>query len=453
MRQTKKAQQTLTIDRLSHEGRGIGQLDNGKTVFVPFALPGETVTIQPQRQRTKWVEANLVSIDQPASQRIEPQCPFFTYCGACQLQHMTTDAQLTLKANNLADQLTHFGHGLMPDQWIEPLQSPSVWGYRYKARLSVRYVAKKQRVLVGFREVGGRFVADIDHCKILHPAIGQYIDQLSSLIEQLDAYDQIPQIEVAIDGRDQVALIIRHMVPLTQADQDHLQLFAEQTGFWLYSQAAGPESVQPLFPENLDTAPLSYSLNSLKLSFSPLDFTQINHHLNLKMVPKALASLAIQPEDRVIDLFCGLGNFSLPMAQQAGHVLGIEADQTMVQRATMNAQQNHLTNTTFMMRDLFSAFDWVQPCDKLLLDPPRAGAKEVCEQIEKLGPERIVYISCNPATLARDAGILVHEKGYHFESAGVMDMFPHTKHVESIAVFTKDTLDRVPTDLGSDHVR
>jgi 23S rRNA (uracil1939-C5)-methyltransferase len=319
------------------------------------------------------------------------------------------------------------------------LLGESVWGYRRKARLGVRFVPKKGGTLVGFRERGSSFVADIDQCHILHPRVGDLIPQLSALIDQLSIHDQIPQIEMAM-GDETCILIFRMLSPPSDEDLMKLAIFAPQHGISIYIQEGGPDTIRPL---DFEPTTLSYSLPdyNLELDFLPSDFTQVNTDINRQMVKRAISLLELQPQDRVLDLFCGLGNFTLPLARAAGHVTGVEGDGGLVARARENALRNAIDNVDFYTANLYEAMDnepWLmQRFNKVLLDPPRSGAVEILEHLPKLGVERIVYVSCYPGTLARDAGILVHQHGYRLLSAGVMDMFPHTAHVESIALFEK----------------
>ncbi|MFZ9035539.1 MAG: 23S rRNA (uracil(1939)-C(5))-methyltransferase RlmD [Francisellaceae bacterium] len=429
------------IVAMSHEGRGIARVE-GKTVFIPFALPHEVVRFEYTHVSKNYDEGRLIDVVNPSSERVTPPCSWFENCGGCALQHVDPKAQIAFKQNTLMDHFKHFGHGVSPDEVLPPLLSENTEGYRGKARLGVRFVTKKNRVLVGFRERNGRFLADIDSCQVLDPRVGQKIIELQKLIADLSIYSHIPQIEVAVDD-DHVGLVIRHLEPFTADDFNVLKDFAIAHDFWIYLQAKGPETVYLFYPEaDVEPVQMSYFLDDFDISihFEPGDFTQVNRRLNQKMVAYALDLLALKSDDRVLDLFCGLGNFSLPLARRCQSVTGVEGDEAMTTRAAINARNNGLHNIDFYAANLFediAAHRWVRSAHftKMLLDPPRAGAEMVCRQIEKIAPERIVYVSCDPATLARDAGILVNEKGYRLLKAGVMDMFPHTTHVESIAVF------------------
>lgn len=432
-----------TITSLSHDGRGIAKVD-GKTTFIPFTLPGEEVRFEYTFSKAKFDEGKVVEYITKSSERVEPVCEHFEICGGCSLQHMSPQAQIKLKQGTLLNQLKYIGEGVEPETVLEPLLSQNTEGYRNKARLGVRFVTKKERILVGFRERNGRFLADIEKCVILNPLIGQKLPEISKFIESLSNYKQIAQLEVAVDDH-RPAIIMRHLEPFTDADLEQIKCFAEEHGYWIYLQSKGPDTVFRLYPEQtLEPVKLSYNpVEDIEIGFEPGDFTQVNNDINKNMIKKAIELLDIQKEDSIIDLFCGLGNFTLPLSQHAKMVIGVEGEQTMVNRAKETAINNNIENTKFYAANLFESFDdkeWFNDFEynKMLLDPPRAGAQEVCLNIEKFDVERIVYVSCSTATLARDAGILVNQKGYKLLSAGVMDMFPHTMHVESIAVFVKD---------------
>ncbi len=432
---------TAHIESLSHEGRGIAHVE-GKTVFVSGALPGEDALFQYKKQRPKYDEAHALEISNPAAERIEAKCEFFGLCGGCSLQHMQHDFQIEHKQSVLMEQLTHIGK-VKPESVIPPLVGP-VWGYRHKARLGVKYVDKKQKVLVGFREKYSPFVADMNSCEVLHPSVGTLIEPLQCLITELSLIRQIPQIEVAI-GDEVTALIFRHLADFNDEDISKLKAFAEQHNIDIYCQSGGLNSVMPL--EGTKPKELSYSLPEfdVTLKFLPTDFTQVNYEINRVMVHRALELLEVNSEDRVLDLFCGIGNFTLPLARRAFRVLGIEGDYGLVERAKQNATSNNINNVDFravdlakdqMLEDMMNEDFLHDGFNKLLMDPARTGAQEVIQKMDLSSINRIVYISCNPATLARDAGILVNEKGFTLKQAGIMDMFPHTTHVESIAVFT-----------------
>ncbi|TVO70512.1 23S rRNA (uracil(1939)-C(5))-methyltransferase RlmD [Sedimenticola selenatireducens] len=428
---------TVTIDALSHDGRGVAHID-GKAVFIHGALPGETVSFRYTRVQKKFDEGEAVEIIDRSSVRVEPPCQHFGLCGGCSLQHLSSEAQIEAKQQALLDAFQRIGK-VTPGSILSPLTSGSTLGYRRKARLGAKYVLKKEKVLVGFRERGTPYVADLTRCEVLHPKVGQLIGPLSELIESLSIKERVPQIEMAM-GDDQCILIFRLLSEITNEDCKKLLQFGQDHDIAIYTQTGGPETVTPLNGEPVE---LIYALPRYDLSihFLPNDFTQVNSELNQLMLDRALALLALSPEDRVLDLFCGLGNFTLPMARTAAEVVGVEGDSGLVARARENAQRNGVTNTRFFTANLYESIQkepWLrEQFDKVLLDPPRSGAAEVLEHLPKLGAKRLVYVSCYPGTLARDAGELVHRYGYELVSAGVMDMFPHTAHVESIALFEK----------------
>ncbi len=427
---------TADIESLNHEGRGVAHVD-GKVVFVDGALPGESVRFVYTKRHRRHDDAKVQDVLVSSPDRIEPRCAHFGICGGCALQHLDSAAQLRAKQQVLLDGLRHIGK-IEPATVLAPLTGPQ-WGYRRKARLGVKYVVKKGRLLIGFRERGESVVADLHGCDILHPSVGESIDALHALISALQGFDRITQIEVAV-GDAATALIFRNMVELGDADLGSLKSFGAEHGMQIYLQPAGPDSITLLWPDQAD---LSYSLpaHDVELHFAPNDFTQVNMPINRDMVDRTLELLELQPDDKVLDLFCGLGNFTLPMARHAREVVGVEGDAGLIRRAEENARRNGIDNAHFHVTDLsgnVATAPWRQTrYDKILLDPPRIGALELLPQIAKLGARRIVYVSCNPATLARDAGLLVHEHGYKLLSAGVMDMFPHTAHVESIALFER----------------
>ncbi|MEX2524932.1 MAG: 23S rRNA (uracil(1939)-C(5))-methyltransferase RlmD [Gammaproteobacteria bacterium] len=427
-----------TIESLSHEGRGVTHI-NGKTVFVDNALPGETVRLNYLRTRSKRDEAEAVDILQASPQRIEPFCPYFHACGGCSLQHMEPRAQIEFKQQVLVEQLRHIG-GVEAGVLLEPLMGP-VRGYRHKARLGVKYVFKKQRLLVGFREKRSSFVADIDECGVLHPAVGNLLPALKELIAGLSIYNRIPQIEVAV-GDGHPALVIRHLQPLNESDLYNMRMFEREHGVTLYLQAGGPDTVAPLTPGDVGNSMFyRFDEEDLTLSFGPLEFIQINLAMNRVLVKRILSLLEPGESDSILDMFCGLGNFTLPLSQYVYRVTGVEGDAELVERAVRNAELNSVKNADFCLADLYQeelqASFLRQDYNKVLLDPPRSGAREILQRLDTRNVEKILYVSCNPATLARDAGILVHDKGFTLEKAGVMDMFPHTAHVESIALFRK----------------
>ena len=427
-----------TIEAFSHDGRGIAR-EQGKTRFVDGALPGERVMAKMISTRSKFDELRTEEVLEASPERVTPPCDFAGFCGGCSLQNMAPDAQIRFKENTLREHFAHFG-GIEPEQWVEPMRSPSL-GYRRKARLGVRFVPKRDSVLVGFREKRNSFLADIDRCVVLDPRIGERIDDLRRLLYGMQAYQDIAQVEVAC-GDDHAAMIFRNMVPLDDADSAALVAFGQAHDLHIYLQPKGPDTVHRIWPEGGEER-LSYRLPEfdLTMAFHPLDFTQVNADINQAMVHRAIDWLDVQPGDRVLDLFCGLGNFTLPLGRKAGQVVGVEGDDAMVVRGRENAERNGLDNVTFHGANLqgdFTRESWAsQGFDRILIDPPRSGAQEICEHLTAFGARRIVYVSCNPATLARDAGMIV-SKGYRLKQAGVMDMFPHTTHVESIALFEKN---------------
>jgi 23S rRNA (uracil1939-C5)-methyltransferase len=426
-----------TITDLSHDGRGVARIDN-KATFVSGALPGERVLLKYRKRHRNYDDAEVVSIIEASPDRVEPKCRHFGQCSGCSLQHMAPQAQIAAKQRVLAENFERIGK-VTPENWLPPL-TDTPWSYRRKGRFSVRFVNKKDRVLVGFREESNpRFVADIDVCEVIHPAIGPKVGLLATLIQSLDTARDIPQIEFAA-GDDTVALVFRHLSPLNEGDRAKLTAFAQAHGFAIYLQPGNHSSVHALWPE----APrLSFAIpaDHVELEFLPLDFVQVNAGMNQRMLARTLELLDLKSTDKVLDLFCGLGNFTLPIARHAAEVVGVEGEHGLVQRAAENAVRNGIANASFRVANLFEDQrdePWAkQAWDKILLDPPRAGADKLLEYLPRKGTNRIVYVSCHPGSLARDAGILVEKHGFRLVSAGVMDMFPHTAHVESIALFER----------------
>jgi 23S rRNA (uracil1939-C5)-methyltransferase len=421
---------------MSHEGRGVAHI-NDKTIFIDGALPEEEVSFIYTGMHRNYDEGKAVEVLKSSPDRVEPLCEHFGLCGGCSLQHLNPKKQIEYKQETLMENLRRMGH-VTPEEILPPLVA-SQWGYRRKARIGVRYVHKKERVMVGFREKGNRYLADLHGCKVLHPSVGEHIDDLSKVIASLESYDQIAQIEVAATDSF-TALVFRNLVSLSDSDQEKLKNFAREFNFHVYLQSAGPDSVSLLYP---DESVLSYTLGdfNLDLQFLPTDFTQVNAEINQKMIVRALDLLQVNEQDRVLDLFCGIGNFTLPLATRVAHVTGVEGDVGLIDRARANAERNHLLNVDFHVNDLTNDLvgtTWAdQQYDKILLDPPRSGALEIMDLVAGLNASRIVYVSCHPASLSRDAGELVNRYGYTLVKAGVMDMFPHTAHVESIALFEK----------------
>jgi 23S rRNA (uracil1939-C5)-methyltransferase len=421
---------------MSHDGRGVAHVEE-KATFIQGALPGEDVRFRYTMRKRSHDEGLVTDVLKPSALRVEPLCEHYAICGGCSLQHMDAEAQVQAKQGVLLDNLQHIGK-VEPESILPPLTNDSPWGYRRKARLGVKWVPKKGKVLVGFRERGSSFIADLNHCHVLHPRVGKLLPQLSELIEQLSIRDRVPQIEMAMDD-ERCVLIFRILDALSGKDRQLLREFGERHQVIPYLQPAGPDTVAPL-DHGVD---LYYELpdEQLQLGFLPGDFTQVNTEINRKMVARALEMLDLNAKDNVLDMFCGVGNFTLPLARYAGEVHGVEGDAGLVERARANAQRNKLTNVEFFTANLYEELapaDWLnRQFNKVLLDPPRSGAQQVLHLLPKMGVETILYISCYPGTLARDAGELVNEHGYRLISAGVMDMFPHTAHVESIALFQR----------------
>jgi 23S rRNA (uracil1939-C5)-methyltransferase len=424
------------IESLSLEGKGITHID-GKTVFVGGALPGEKVIFRYTAVNRKYDEAYVSEVLEASEERVEPGCKHFQVCGGCSMQHLAVETQIHHKQKAMIDALKHIGK-VEPEEVFEPMIGEE-WGYRRKARLGVRYVAKKSKVLVGFRERSGGFLADIESCKVLHPSVGEKLTDFQDLIYKMDARETIPQIEVAV-GDNATALVFRNLEPLSDKDTQLLIEFAKEHDFLMYLQPKGPTTVHCIWPENPGLY-YEHPEFDTKVAFGPQDFFQVNSSINRTMVPRSVELLGLDGTQKVLDLFCGLGNFTLPIAKNAKEVVGVEGDIVMVQRAKQTALDNGVENTSYFAFDLTSdvkSEPWMkQTYDRILLDPPRSGAKEIIEHFAKLKAKRIVYVSCHPGTLARDADILVNQQGYRLLGAGVMDMFPHTAHVESIAVFEK----------------
>ncbi len=458
----------LFVESLDLDAQGVAHKGDGKVVFIDGALPFEYVSANINRTKNNWERGTLTQVHRPSSQRVEPVCPHFGLhtgsCGGCKMQHLHPAAQIAVKQRVLEDNLWHLGK-VKPDMVFRPIEGPS-WGYRYRARLSVRFVRKKDTVLVGFHERKSRYVADMQVCPVLPPHVSALLMPLRALISSLDAVETTPQIELACGDRV-TALVLRHLEPLSEGDLAKLRKFAQNhVGVQWWLQAKGPETVRLLDEEGEE---LTYSLPEfgITMPFKPTDFTQVNPHINRVLVARALRLLDARQDERVIDWFCGLGNFTLPIATQAGQVLGIEGSEALVARSRENYIKNNgaslvnkeLAATSFVARNLFEMTPdlLIQDgiADKWLVDPPREGAFALVGALaalhqQSLGstdhpvtpgaqqwkpPKRIVYVSCNPSTLARDADFLVHQAGYRCSGAGVVNMFPHTAHVESIAVF------------------
>ncbi len=409
-------------------------------IFIEGALPGEIVEYSSFKKKPSYEQASVSRVIRASSQRVTPGCPHFGVCGGCSMQHLNVFAQTAAKQRVLEDALWHLGR-LKPEQLYPPI-SGSGWGYRHRARLSVKLVAKKGSVLVGFHEKRSSFVAVMDSCAVLPPAVSALIPHMKLLVAGMSTPDRLPQVEVSVGG-EQIVLVLRHLDALTSGDEDRLRRFADTHGVVWYLQSKGPDTVALFHP--VDAPPLAYTLPDfgVELRFRPTEFTQVNHGVNRVLVRRAMALLKPQAGERIGDLFCGLGNFTLPIARSGAKVVGIEGSEALVRRARENAELNGLAaRCEFGVANLFEATEESLAAlgcfDKLLIDPPRDGALAVVKALPaEGGPQRIVYVSCSPATLARDAAILVNEKGYALRGAGIASMFPHTSHVESIALFER----------------
>lgn len=459
------------IESLDQEGRGVAHVD-GKTIFIDGALPNEKVTFQSHHIKSSYEVANVVEVLKQSNQRVTPKCPHFGLCGGCKLQHLDFAAQVAAKQRLLESDLKHIGK-VKAENILPPLYGPT-WGYRHKARLSVKYVDKKQRVLVGFNEKSTRYVADMNSCEVLVPRVSALIAPLQAMIFNLSIRDQMPQIELAVGESDVIVLIFRIMAALSSDDETVLKAFADAHQVQVWTQTKGPDTIQPFYPnalrnkahQNISSAPaLKYSLPEFGLSypFKPNEFTQVNPQINQVMIRRAMQLLQPKAGEKIADFFCGIGNFTLPIARSGASVLGLEGLANLVDRANESATLNQINNVAFGVADLFKmtsdSLAELGKFDKWLIDPPRDGAFELVKSLPDFAknntdiiedalqanngaasggtknPRVIVYVSCNPATLARDAGVLVNEKGYTLKAAGVINMFPHTAHVESIALF------------------
>ena len=441
------SEEWLRIESLDLEAQGVAHNAEGKVVFVEDALPGEEVRVSIRRRKNNWEQAAFVALRRESSQRVVPRCRYFGVCGGCAMQHLHVSAQVATKQRALEDALWHLGK-VRPERVLRPIEGPA-WGYRQRARLSVRYVAKKGTVLVGFHERKSSFVADIASCEVLPRHVSDMLLPLRALVGAMQARDRVPQIELAVGDRA-TALVLRHLEPLAVSDLQHLREFAALHAVEWWLQPKGPDTVHRL---DAAASALDYSLPEfgIRMPFRPTDFTQVNRDINRTLVSRAIGLLAPEPHESVIDWFCGLGNFTLPLATRAESVLGIEGSAALIERARDAAALNGLAvRTRFAVRNLFemTAGALVEngPAERWLIDPPREGAFAIVKALAELAeapvggwsaPKRIVYVSCNPATLARDAGLLVHRAGYRCSAAGAVNMFPHTTHVESLAVFDK----------------
>ncbi|MDD5404712.1 MAG: 23S rRNA (uracil(1939)-C(5))-methyltransferase RlmD [Sulfuricella sp.] len=430
---------TVTIESLDHEGRGIAHVD-GKVIFIEGALPGEKVTYSVFKKKPSYEMATLKEVVLSSFMRVSPKCPHFGVCGGCSLQHLEESAQMAVKQRVLEDDLWHIGK--VRAQCILPAIHGEAWGYRRRARISVKDMShRKGKVLVGFHEKRSSYVVDMQRCEVLPPHISALIEPLGELIGKLSIRERLPQVEIAL-GQDVNVLVLRILEPLSPGDETLLRDFADRHEVQFWTQSKGPDTVRPFYP--LDAPALDYTLPEfgITMPFRPTEFTQVNPVINRLLVRRALSLLDPRPGERIADLFCGLGNFTLPIARRGAHVVGVEGSAALVARAISNAAYNGLAEyVEYRQADLFQAtaqsLAALGRVDKMLIDPPRDGAVEVVKALAGQGPRRIVYVSCNPATLARDAGLLVHTQGYTLKAAGVANMFPHTAHVESIAVFEK----------------
>ncbi|MGB8856774.1 MAG: 23S rRNA (uracil(1939)-C(5))-methyltransferase RlmD [Burkholderiales bacterium] len=427
---------TVSIESLDQDGRGIAHHD-GKVIFIEGALIGEHVSYQSYRKKPHYEFARVDQVFRHSAIRTEPGCKHFQICGGCAMQHLEHTAQVAVKQRVLEDNLARIGK-VKPEQILPPLYG-APWGYRKRARLSARFVQKKGRELVGFHEKHSSFVADLDSCDILPPHVSALIVPVRELIEKLSIRERLPQIELAV-GDAVTVLVLRILEPLDSNDEILLKAFADRHDIQFWLQTKGPETVKPFYP--LDAPPLYYTIPAFNIvmPYSPIEFTQVNSDINQILISRAIDLLNPQPDEKIADLFCGIGNFSLPLARRAARVVGVEGSEAMVKRATKNALRNSLDGTTnFVVADLFKATEQSMAAlghfDKMLIDPPRDGAVEVVKALGEHAPRSIVYVSCNPATLARDAAVLVNTKGYQLRAAGVINMFPHTAHVESMALF------------------
>ena len=424
------------VASLNHEGQGVARVE-GKAIFIDGALPYETVRYSIYHTKPSFEKAQINLLVKESFIRTTPRCAYFGICGGCTMQHADSTAQVAIKQRVLEDNLAHIGK-IKPELILPPIYGPS-WGYRYRARISVRYVAKKETILVGFHEKRSSFIVDMQSCEILPAHVSALLMPLRQLISALSIYERIPQIELAV-GSAVTVLVLRILDPLNAKDEALVRTFADVHNIQFWLQPKGPETAHPFYP--LDAPALSYSLPEfdVNMPFRPTEFTQVNPQVNQAMVKRALDLLDPQPNERIADMFCGLGNFSLPVARHGAQVLGMEGSEALVARAVENAEYNGLSHLAcFQTANLFEmspeGLTQLGYFDKKLIDPPRDGALALVNALGSNAPKRIVYVSCNPATLARDAGVLVHEKGYILKASGIINMFPQTSHVESIALF------------------
>lgn len=427
------------IESLDHEGRGVSHVD-GKTIFIEGALPGERVSFASYKVKPNYEQAEAVRVLEASSQRVVPPCEYFGVCGGCSMQHLEPSAQVAVKQRVLENALWHIGR-VRPEVLYPAIVGPA-WGYRYRARLTVRNVPSKGGILIGFHERRSSYISDMRRCPILPPHVSALLPGLHELVGGLSIPDRIPQIEVAV-GEGITVLVFRHLLPLNKKDEALLRAFGETAGVQIWLQLTGPDSCRRLYPA--DAPGLAYTLPEfgVSMAFRPTDFTQVNMGINRLLMRRSMQLLGPQPGERIADLFCGLGNFSLPIAKLGAHVVGVEGSDALVRRAAENAAANGLAGSSeFHAANLFEATEdsiaALGRLDKMLIDPPREGAIAVVKALGPTAPRRIVYVSCNPATLARDTAVLFHEKGYRLKGAGIANMFPQTSHVESIALFERD---------------
>jgi len=432
----------ISIESLAHDGRGVGRGDDGKVVFVDYALPGERVRFVPVMNRKSYLFGSTIEVLEASEHRIEQKCKVFGQCGGCVLQHLDERVQIQYKQQQLLENFKKIGD-VQPEELMPPMTGQH-WGYRRRARLGAKFVPKKGGMIVGFRERNSSYIQPTDRCEVLYPEVSALLPELRSTLEKTSCNDKIPQIEISV-ADNAIVMIVRHLETFMQGDLDLLTDFAKAHKVQVFLQPGNLKSVHVLYPENPDPLFYHFSEFDIKIEFLPTDFIQVNSGINDQLVSRAIELLDVQQEDRVLDLFCGVGNFTLPLARRSKRVIGVEGDQALVNRALHNKELNGLQEVDFYFGDLFkedmsaqSHGDWLeQKFDKILMDPPRSGAAEMVKRISQFDAKKIVYVSCGPATLARDAGTLVKEHGYRMTHAGVIDMFPHTAHVESIAVFEK----------------
>jgi len=435
--------QEITIDSIAHDGRGVGRGEDGKVVFVDYALPGEKVIYVPVMNRKSYLFGSTIEVLEKSDHRVEPKCAVFGECGGCVLQHLDEKVQIQYKQEQLLENLKKIGN-VEPESLLPPMTGPA-WGYRRRARLGAKFVPKKGGMIVGFRERNTSYIQPTESCEVLNPKVSALLPDLRSTLEQTSCNDKIPQVEISVADNATV-MVVRHLEPFIQNDLDLFIQFAKRNELQLFLQPGNLKSVHSLYPDTPDALYYELTEFDIKVEFLPTDFIQVNAGINQQLISKAVELLDLQAEDRVLDLFCGVGNFTLPLARKSNYVVGVEGDQALVNRALRNKKLNKLEHVNFYFGDLFkenmssiSHGDWLeQKFDKILLDPPRSGAAEMIKRLPQFSASKVVYVSCGPATLARDAGVMVNEHGYRMTHAGVIDMFTHTAHVESLAVFEKE---------------